>query len=205
MSEPTQYTFRIEVYTDGLLISGSYDLPLYRRVSDALNSRLHRYITLRDATIAPQNRPQQVQRVPQLLVDWGGALLVTTLEEPLPPPDHQIASPLVRDTQPMMFFTSTFALRANVYKRPGLEMIEVLEQLTDDFIPLSDVQLFPLSGGQALTRQFACLNRNHIQALYPLVLPTAATVPPATPAGPEIAADNGVPANADSVPDTGSE
>jgi len=30
------YTFTVEVYTDALVITGSYDLPLYRRVSDEI-------------------------------------------------------------------------------------------------------------------------------------------------------------------------
>ncbi|MCG8347591.1 MAG: hypothetical protein MI924_07395 [Chloroflexales bacterium] len=179
MSESTLYTFRIEVYTSGLLISGSYDLPLYRRVSDALNSGMHRYITLRDATLASQSHPQQVQRIPQLLVDWGNALLVATLEEPSPPPDYEPTTPVSRDIQQMMFFTSHFALRAYFHKRPNLDLAATLEELTDDFIPLSDVQVFSLSGGLSVTRQFACLNREHIQAMYAL---GAAATPSLVPA-----------------------
>ena len=30
------YTHRIEIYTASLVISGAYDLPIYRRVSDAI-------------------------------------------------------------------------------------------------------------------------------------------------------------------------
>jgi len=80
------YTHRIEIYTSTLAISGAYDLPIYRRVSDAINGEQRRYIPLRDATIAPLERAQQAQRVPLLLADRSEALLVATLAEAAPPP-----------------------------------------------------------------------------------------------------------------------
>lgn len=177
------YTFHIEVYTNGLLINGRYDLPLYRRVSGALNSGIYRYITLYDATIAPLHQPQHAKRVPQMLVDWSSALLVAVLEEPSPPPDFQTEEPARRDSQPMMFFTPAFALRANFYKRPDLDLAETLQRMNEDFIPVSAVQIFPLHGGQPVTREFACLSRGNIQAMYAIgeahvpVLKPAATVP----------------------------
>jgi hypothetical protein len=164
MSE-SAYTFTIEVFTAALQVTGSYVLPLYRRVSDALNSRLHRYIALRDATVGPLGRPQHAQRVPQILVDWSDALLVATISEPEPPPGFTVPAP-PRDTQPMMFFTSAFALRADFYKRTDMELVEMLGEMTDDFIPLRNVSIFPLQGGAALNRAFVCLNRHRIQALY---------------------------------------
>lgn len=163
MSE--SFTFTVEVYTDALLISGSYDLPLYRRVSDALNSRLHRFIALRDASVAPLWRPQQAQRVPQLLVDWSDALLVATVAEPPPPPGFQAPAP-PRDTQPMMFFTPAFALRADFYKRNDIELVAMLSEMTDDFLSLTNVTLYPLQGGAPVARTFVCLNRLRVQALY---------------------------------------
>jgi len=175
------YTFRIEVYTNGLLISGSYDLPLYRRVSGALNSGIYRYITLYDATIAPLTHPQHIKRVSQLLVDWSSALLVAVLDEPPPPADFQTEEPARRDTQPMMFFTPAFALRADFYKRPDLSMGETLERMSEDFMSVTAVQIFPLNGGQPVAREFACLSRNHIQAMYTI---GEATVPVFTPAAP---------------------
>ncbi len=160
------FTFQIEVYTTGLLISGTYDLPLYRRVSNALNSGMYRYITLHDATIAPLSHPQHTKKVPQLLVDWRGALLVAVLAEPPPPPDFQPEEMPPRAPQPMMFFTTAFALRANFYRRPDLDLTETLERTNDDFLAISDVHIFPLGVGQPVARDFACLNRAHIQAMY---------------------------------------
>ncbi|NJN19861.1 MAG: hypothetical protein HC822_28305 [Oscillochloris sp.] len=173
------YTFTIEVFTDALTIVGSYDLPLYRRVSDALNSRLHRFITLRDATVAPIWKPQQGQRVPQILVDVGSALLVATLEEP-PPPSNVQAPSLPRDTQPMMFFTTVFAMRADFYKRSDMELVTLLSDMNDDFIPLSNVMIFPLQGGAPISRSFVCLSRLHIQALYAFGSPMAHAPVPAS-------------------------
>jgi hypothetical protein len=165
MSEPTAYTFTIEIYTDALQVTGSYDLPLYRRVSDALNSRMHRYIALRDASVGPLGKPQHAQRVPQILVDWSDALLVATVSEPEPPPGFTVPAP-PRDTQPMMFFTPAFALRADFYKRTDMELVEMLGEMTDDFISLRNVTIYPLQGGAPSSRAFACLNRHRVQALY---------------------------------------
>jgi hypothetical protein len=159
------YTFTIEVYTTALVFTGSYDLPLYRRVSDALNSRLHRFIALRDAAIAPIGRPQHAQHVPQILVDWSDALLVATVAEPPPPPGFQSPAPQ-RNTQPMMFFTAAFAMRADFFKRDDMQLVEMLSEMTDEFIALSNVQIYPHSGGAPLARSFVCLNRQRIQALY---------------------------------------
>ncbi|NNJ10242.1 hypothetical protein EKD04_007875 [Chloroflexales bacterium ZM16-3] len=171
------FSFKIEVFTDALLIVGSYDLPLYRRVSDAINSRLHRFVTLRDASVAPIWKPQQSQRVPQLLVDLTSALLVAVIEEPTAPPDFVAPAPL-RDTQPMMFFTPAFAMRADFYKRTDMELVAMLSEMSDDFIPLSNVSIFPLHGGAALSRKFVCLGRTHIQALFAVGAPiTNAPVP----------------------------
>lgn len=182
------YTFTVEVFTDALTIIGSYDLPIYRRVSDAINSRLHRFVTLRDASVAPLWKPQQAQRVPQILVDLSGAVLVATLEEPPPPPGFQpIVQP--RDTQPMMFFTPAFAMRADFYKRTDMELVVMLSELTDDFIPLSNVMIFPLQGGTPVNRSFVCLNRAYMQALYafggPIAhAPVPGSAPEAVPAPP---------------------
>ncbi|GAB4445051.1 MAG: hypothetical protein OHK0015_46980 [Chloroflexi bacterium OHK40] len=174
------YTFTVEIYTEALTITGSYDLPLYRRVSDAINSRLHRFITLRDAAVAPLWRPQQSQRVPQLLVDWSNALLVATIAEPAPPPGLQApASP--RDAQPMMFFTPVFALRADFYKRTDMELVSMLSEMTDDFIALSAVSIYPLQGGAPLARTFVCLNRHRVQALYAVGAHLAHAPIPASP------------------------
>lgn len=164
MSEAS-YTFTVEIYTAALHITGSYDLPLYRRVSDALNSRLHRFIALRDASVAPLGRPQHAQSVPQILVDWSDALLVATVSEPQPPPGFQAPLP-PRDTQPIMFFTAAFALRADFFKRTDMELVEMLGEMTDDFLSLRNVTIFPLQGGAPVSRAFVCLNRHRIQAFY---------------------------------------
>lgn len=181
------FSFKIEVFTETLLITGSYDLPLYRRLSDALNSRLHRFVTLRNASVAPIWKPQQSQRVSQLLVDINSALLVAVIEEPLAPPGFIAPSP-PRDTQPMMFFTAVFAMRADFYTRTDMELMSMLSEMNDDFIPLSTVSIYPLHGGAALTRGFVCLSRTRIQALFAIAAPVtnaSASPPEASPRSPE--------------------
>ncbi|MEI7769935.1 MAG: hypothetical protein WCI67_08105 [Chloroflexales bacterium] len=178
------FSFKIEVFTDTLLITGSYDLPLYRRLSDAINSRLHRFVTLRDASVAPIWKPQQSQRVPQMLVDLGSALLVAVIEEPPAPPGF-VAPAHLRDPQPMMFFTAAFAMRADFYKRTDMELVAMLGEMTDDFIPLSNVSIYPLHGGASLTRAFVCLSRTRIQALFTVGAPPAGAPAPAPAPAPE--------------------
>lgn len=186
------YTYRIEVFTSGLLIAGSYDMPIYRRISDALNGDLRRYLALRDATVAPLAQPQQGQRVPELLVDRTEALLVTVIEEPPAPPeyyrrDELDRSQVSRATQPMLFFTAAFVLRGDFFKRPEVSLAESLERSADDFLPLSNVQIYPLGGGAALNRSFACLSRQRISALCPvpgsapIIAPMAVPPPPPPP------------------------
>lgn len=181
------YTHRIEIYTSSLLIGGSYDLTLYRRVSDAFNGEQRRFIPLRDATVAPLSRAQSAQRVPQLLVDRSEALMVATVEEASPPPDYPREEQL-RGVEAVatMFFTEAFVVRAMFYKRPHLSLPDALELITDDFLPLRDVHVYPLVGGfTPLTRDFAALSRGRIVALYPLT--EAPTTPaPYPPAPPEL-------------------
>lgn len=160
-----RFTFTVEIFTPTLLCTGSYTLPLYRRVSDALNNRMSRFVNLHDVSIAPLWRPQQAQRVAQALVAWGDALLVAVLAEPAPPPNYHVPAP-PRATQPVMFFTSEFAVRAEMYRRPDLELEEMLAELADDFIPLRNVTIFPINGGAPLHRSFVCLAQRAIQALY---------------------------------------
>jgi hypothetical protein len=177
------YTHRIEIYTASLLIVGAYDLTIYRRVSDAINGEQRRYIPLRDATIAPLTRPQQVQRVPSLLVDRGEALLVATIAEAAPPEDYPREEQL-RGVVPIttMLFTAAFVVRATLHTRPNMPLAEALERMTDDFVPLRNVQVFPLAGGfPPLTRDFAALARSRIVALYQLDAPAPAA-PVAAPA-----------------------
>jgi hypothetical protein len=178
------YTHRIEIYTASLLIAGAYDLTIYRRVSDAINGEQRRYIPLRDATIAPLERPQQTQRVPNLLADRGEALLVATIAEAAPPNDYPRDEQL-RGVVPIttMLFTSAFVVRATLHTRPNMPLAEALERITDDFVPLRNVQVFPLVGGfPPLTRDFAALARSRIVALYQVDVPapTAAPAPPAS-------------------------
>jgi hypothetical protein len=187
------FTHRIEIYTASLVIAGAYDLTIYRRVSDAINGEQRRYIPLRDATIAPIERVAQAQHVPHLLVDRHEALLVATLQEAAPPPEYA-REEQIRGVVPIvaMFFTATFVVRATFSKRPDLTLPEALERFTDDFVPLRDIQVFPLlSSFPPLQRDFAALARERIVAFYqlseePLIPPPA---PPALPeeAEPEVA------------------
>jgi hypothetical protein len=175
------YTHRIEIYTASLLIAGSYDLTIYRRVSDAINGEQRHYIPLRDATIAPLERPQQAQRVPSLLVDRSEALLVATVAEAAPPADYPREEQLrgvVSITA--MLFTAAFVVRATLHKRPDLQLAEALERITDDFVPLRNVQVFPLlSGFPPLQRDFAALARARIVAVYQADAPAPPAPPPA--------------------------
>src|SRR5215217_8647443 len=176
------YTHRIEIYTASLLIAGAYDLSIYRRVSDTINGEQRRYIPLREATIAPLERPQQVQRVPNLLVDRGEALLVVTLAEAAPPEDYPREEQL-RGVAPIttMLFTAAFVVRATLHARPNMPLAEALERITDDFVPLRNVQVFPLAGGfPPLTRDFAALARSRIVALYQLHAPAPPPLLPPT-------------------------
>jgi len=161
------YTFRLEIYVGQLLISGNYDMQIYRRLSDALNGDLQRYITLTGAIVAPLHRPQQAERVSHILVDRSDMLFVATLKEPDPPPDYVHNQYTARrEIEQLMFFTKEFSLRANLYKRPNLSVEETFNQTTDDFFPLSQAYIFPMSGGKPIVRDFVCLGRRHIQAAY---------------------------------------
>ena len=164
------FTHNIEIYTSSLVIAGAYDLSIYRRVSDAINGEQRQYIPLRDATIAPLERAQQAQRVPYLLVSRAEALLVTAVTEAAPPLDYP-REEQVRGVVPVaaMFFTQAFVVRATFHKRPDLTLPEAIERITDDFVPLRTIQVFPLLAGfPPLTRDFAALARARIVAFYPL-------------------------------------
>ena len=179
------FTHRIEVYTTSLVIAGSYDLSIYRRVSDAVNGEQRRFLQLRDATLAPFERPQQLQRVPSLLVDRSDALLIATLAEAAPPADYPREEQM-RGVVPVttMIFTDAFVVRGVMHKRPDLTLPEALERITDQFVPLRQAQIFPLMGGFApITRDFVALALARIVALYQVDAPAPATTPePATPA-----------------------
>ena len=196
------YTHRIEIYTTSLVIAGAYDLTIYRRVSDAINGEQRQYIPLRDAMIAPLERAQQIQHVPNLLVARCEALLVTTLQEATPPSDYP-REEQIRGVMPVvaMFFTTAFVVRATFHKRPDLTLAEALERYADDFIPLRAIQVFPLLAGfPPLTRDFAALARSRIVALYQHAeRPTPAapsesaepSVPPMEPAGAAVLPEEG--------------
>lgn len=174
------FTHRIEIYTATLVIAGAYDLSIYRRVSDAINGEQRRFLPLRDATIAPFERIQQVQTVPNLLVDRDDALLVATVSEATPPADYP-RDEQMRGVVPItaMLFTKAFVVRATMHKRPDLALPEALERITDEFVPLSNVQIFPLLGGFApIARKFAALSLANIVALYQVDAPAAATPAP---------------------------
>ena len=166
------YTHHIEIYTSSLVIAGSYDLTIYRRVSDAINGEQRRFVPLREATIAPLERIQQAQHVPHLLVDREDAVLVATVRE-APPPTHYPREEQLRGVVPVgaMLFTDAFVVRGTFYKRPDLTLPEMLERVTDDFVPLSNVQVFPLLGGAARNHDFAALARSQIVALFQIAEP----------------------------------
>ncbi|MFN8566294.1 MAG: hypothetical protein U0Z44_01975 [Kouleothrix sp.] len=185
MTEP-YYTHRIEIYTNSLIIAGAYDLAIYRRVSDAVNGEQRRFLPLRDASIAPLERAQQVQRVPSLLVDRNDALLIATLAEATPPADYPRDEQL-RGVVPItvMLFTEAFVVRATMHKRPDLTLPEALERITDEFVPLRNVQIFPLLGGfTPIARDFAALALSRIVALYQADAPPSEPAPPISPPEP---------------------
>ena len=162
------YTHQIEIYTANTVLAGSYDLGIYRRVSDAINGEQRRYLPLRAATVAPLQRAQQAQSVPHLLVDRSEALLVATLAEAAPPADYPREEQM-RGVVPVtaMFFTGAFVVRGTFYRRPNHSLVEALEWTTDEFLPLRHVSIYPLSGGTPpITRDFAAIARARIVALY---------------------------------------
>jgi hypothetical protein len=161
------FVFRIEVFTIKLMISANYTLPLYKRLSDGLNDNLNPFLTLKDAIISPLDHPQQAQRVSQILVERSNMLLVTALREPEPPPDYDPpAQPTNREIVPTMFFTASLALQAKFFKRPDLSMSDMLEQRGEDFVPVKDVRIIPFNNQRSIVRDFACIGRAHIHALY---------------------------------------
>jgi hypothetical protein len=181
----TIFTHSIEVYTSNLVIAGSYDLVIYRRASDALNGEQRRYVPLRAATIAPIERAHQVQSVPYLHVDRNEMILAATLQEATPPNEYAHEEQL-RGVVPVaaMFFTPSFVVRATYFKRPDLTLTEALERNSDDFIPLRNIQLFPLiSNFPPLQRDFAALAHRYITAFYQLgdATPPAQITPPERP------------------------
>jgi hypothetical protein len=192
----TLYSHRVEVYTHALTISGWYDMSIYRRVSDALNGEQRRYLPLRDASVTPLEHPSAVQRVPTLLVDRGEMVIVATLEEAPPPPGYERDDLMhTRKPRTAMFFTNNLVVRATVHTRTDLDMLEQLERVEEEFIRLSRVQIYPIRGGQAFSREFAALRRESIAALYvigdgPLVAPTPPlpleeSLPPPPPSLPD--------------------
>lgn len=170
------YTHHIEIYTTSLVIAGAYDLVIYRRVSDAINGEQRRYIMLRDATIAPLGHAHTTQRLMNLLCDRSAAVLVATLSEAAPPPDYPLEEQR-REVAPLtaMFFTTAFVVRGKYYVRPGMTLAEALERNTEDFLPLRNVQIFPIAGGAPITRDFAALANSRIVALYQVAEPPAPT------------------------------
>lgn len=181
----TIYTHSIELYTSNLVIAGSYDLVIYRRVSDAINGEQRRHVPLRAATIAPIERAHQVQSVPYLHVDRNEMILVATLQEATPPSEYAHEEQL-RGVVPVaaMFFTPTFVVRGTYFKRPDLTLPEALERLTDDFLPLRNIQLFPLvSNIPPLQRDFGALAQKFITAFYQLgdAPPPVQITPPERP------------------------
>lgn len=164
------YTHQIEIYTASLVISGAYDLTIYRRVSDAINGEQRHYIPLRDATVAPLTRLSQAQRVPTLLVDRTEALLITAVTEADPPENYPIEEQ-IRGALPVtaMFFTEAFVVRGTFYRRPNHDLTEALERLTDDFLPLRQAQIFSLhTNNPPIVRNFTAVARTRIIALYQL-------------------------------------
>ncbi len=190
----TLYTHHIEIYTTSLVIAGAYDLVIYRRVSDAINGEQRRYITLRDATIAPLGHAHTTQRLPDLLCDRSEAVLVATLSESPPPPDYPLEEQR-REVVPLtaMFFTTAFVVRGRYYVRPGLTLAEALERNTEDFLPLRSVQIFPIAGGAPILRDFAALAHSRIVALYQVAEPPPPTPPaPPEPVEPALAPEEGL-------------
>ena len=90
------------------------------------------------------------------------------------PPDDYPREEQLRGVVPIttMLFTAAFVVRATLHTRPDMPLAEALERITDDFVPLRNVQVFPLAGGfPPLTRDFAALARSRIVALYQVGAP----------------------------------
>ena len=122
---------------------------------------------------------------------------MATIAEATPPEDYPREEQL-RGVAPItaMLFTRAFVVRATLHTRPDLPLAEALERITDDFVPLRNIQVFPLIGGfPPLTRDFAALARSRIVALYQVdapAPPAPAAPPPVPNAQDEAPAENGV-------------
>jgi hypothetical protein len=161
------FSFRIELYMPGILISGNYEMKIYRRLSSALNSDLQPHLTLKSAIVTPVHQPQKAERLSTLLINRAHIVLAATLKEPPPPPDHPVGEMVApREEQEMMFFTSLFSIRARYYKRPALDIVEALNETTEDFIPLNQAHIFPFDERSPIARDFVCLGRAHMLAAY---------------------------------------
>jgi hypothetical protein len=104
-----------------------------------------------------------------MLIDHKHIPVLTSLREPQPPASYEQPSMASRfEIHQLMFFTTTFVIRGNYYKRPDMGLQQALETTPELFIPLRVVHLFPMTAGAPIVREFACVGRDHIQALYPV-------------------------------------
>lgn len=167
------YTHKIQILTNSLVITGHYELAIYQRFSNAINSEQRRFLPLHDATIAPLASPNHPQSVPSLLFDYREALLIIPLLEAPPPPNYPI-SEQIREVAPVqvMCFTNGWVLRATFVKRPNLTLLEALDREDDRFLPMNSAHIFPLSGPiPPISADFVAVARDRIAAIYQLPEP----------------------------------
>jgi hypothetical protein len=156
----SQRLYRVECYTPTLRIEGKLE-PMGDFVN-AFNDPRRGYLPIHEATVTALSagNPLGSISVPTFTLNKKEAVMVAVMDKA----DYE-GIRLLSNTAWMTVYTETYAIRAEFHMGGEMRERDLLDAVTNDFVPVTKARLFPLLPSRVAsppTWEFAVLNRVHV-------------------------------------------
>ncbi len=159
-----------ELYFERVMVRGDVDVIPYRRFTDMLNQKERAFLVVRKGLSQPAERPIGEQEgqydiiVPRLSVLCATVFQEATAPRSFNPAEYRIK----KEPQACFVAFGPYAALGYFHVRAGLNLVEMMEILQDDYLPITSANLYFLSQPQTPPRSLDLLvvNRHRIEAFY---------------------------------------
>ena len=159
-----------ELYFERVMVRGYVDVIPYRRFTDMLNQKERAFLVVRNGLSQLAEQPPSEQDGQyDIIVPRTSVLCATVFQEATPPRSFNPAEYRIKkEAQACFVAFGPYAALGYFHVRAGLNLVEMMDILQDDYLPLTTANLYFLSQPQTPPRSLDLLvvNRHRIEAFY---------------------------------------
>ena len=168
MSQATPVTYPVQVYTTTARWRGDLILASSRRISDFLNDAANAFIPLQRVTLETGPHGAHQTALDAMAVQKCSVIVVIPRGD-AGRTNGNNCERVLKIPHRVLIYAPPFALEGDLHLARGVYLMDALNVLRQDFLPLTDVMLWRTDGRAPLAEglPFVAVNRYWIAALHP--------------------------------------